>query len=88
MKKVIKFLHFIGVLQMDKQLHFLYGLMIYSWAKPFFGWKVALILALVIGIAKELIWDKYLRRGTPEVLDIVYTFLGALYFHFYLTYLC
>lgn len=54
----------------DKLLHFTMGVLL----ALVFGLPVA----LVVGVAKEVIWDWKLKRGTPEVLDIVATALGAI----------
>lgn len=39
---------------------------------------ISFVITAVFGIGKELIWDKYLKRGTPEVEDMVMTILGGL----------
>ena len=36
-------------------------------------------IALLAGIAKEIIWDKWLRKGTPEFTDAWFTFWGGLF---------
>lgn len=38
---------------------------------------IALALGVVAGGAKELIWDKWLGRGTPEFDDFLYSLWGA-----------
>jgi heme O synthase-like polyprenyltransferase len=37
-----------------------------------------LILAAVAGATKEFVYDKFMKRGTPEVLDFVATCAGGL----------
>jgi glycopeptide antibiotics resistance protein len=43
---------------------------------------VAIIVAgagsLLLGAAKEIIWDLWLKKGTPEVDDITFTWSGGL----------
>ena len=38
---------------------------------------LAFTLGVMVGIAKEVIWDYYLGRGTPELSDAIYTAIGA-----------
>lgn len=35
-------------------------------------------VALMAGAAKELIWDKWLKKGTPEFADAWFTLWGGL----------
>ncbi len=35
------------------------------------------LVAAVVGAAKEIIWDGFLKRGTPEWLDFLATCLGG-----------
>lgn len=39
---------------------------------------VAGIGSLLLGAAKEIIWDLWLKKGTPEVADITLTWAGGL----------
>jgi len=36
-------------------------------------------VALLAGIAKEIIWDKWMGKGTPEFADAWFTFWGGLF---------
>ena len=59
----------------DYVKHFIAGLaivLIFSF-NPFWG----LILANIIGIAKEVVWDKILGKGTFEWEDMAYTSWGS-----------
>jgi len=62
----------------DKLKHFLLGIAI----SLFFGVLISPVLGfalgIVAGIAKELIWDKWLKKGTPELLDFLATALGSI----------
>ncbi len=61
----------------DKFLHFLAGFGIAVSAATFTTPTVGFCIAGAVGIAKELVWDRLLGRGTPEILDAVWTFVGA-----------
>lgn len=60
----------------DKIGHFIGGLAIVGLFNPF-GWAEALAAVVLIGIGKEVVWDKWLGRGTPEVADALATILGG-----------
>ncbi len=53
---------------------------------PFVGWVArlfspilfAFLLAALVGALKELVWDKWWKKGTPEWLDFWATVLGGL----------
>ena len=36
------------------------------------------VVALIAGVGKELIWDKWLGKGTPEFTDAWFTLWGGL----------
>ncbi len=46
---------------------------------PVYGWDagVAAILTVAAGAGKEVIWDKWLKRGTPDYYDFFYTICGG-----------
>lgn len=60
----------------DKIGHVIGGLAIAGAFAPF-GWVAALVAVIAIGIGKEVVWDKWLGRGTPEVADALATILGG-----------
>lgn len=37
------------------------------------------VVAFGVGVAKELIWDKWLKKGTPEWQDAFATLYGGLF---------
>lgn len=39
---------------------------------------VAGVGSLLMGAGKEIIWDLWLKKGTPEVADITFTWTGGL----------
>lgn len=84
------------ITQKDKLLHFVYGFFIYlftyaivSLVKHYFFNQMnfnvdflALIVGIVIGVGKELIWDLALKKGKAESLDTLMTILPALLMFF------
>jgi hypothetical protein len=61
----------------DKLLHALAGIYIFLFARLLFSDEIAISIVLLIAVAKELIWDKLLKKGTPEIADAAYTFVGG-----------
>lgn len=61
----------------DKKLHLLAGLALSLVAGLLFTPKWGLVVAAVIGVLKEVVWDWLLKKGTPEVLDFVATVVGG-----------
>ena len=64
---------------LDKQLHFLgSGLLV----TVFYILGIPLIfsvgLSLIIGLLKEVVWDYFLKKGTPDVMDAVFNMAGIL----------
>ena len=61
----------------DKQYHFIAGLIIYFFSQFIFTTWVALIPVVAIGTAKEL-YDYVSKKGTPDINDLLYTIYGAI----------
>lgn len=69
----------------DKKLHLAAGLIIGFVGATWFpaglgtlpGFLVSPFVAGVVGILKELVWDKWMGKGTPEFADAAYTFGGG-----------
>lgn len=38
---------------------------------------LAMLSVILIGVGKELVYDKWLGRGTPEIEDAIITILGG-----------
>jgi hypothetical protein len=55
----------------DKQLHFFSAWALTLTLAQFMGIGPAALLAFVIGMAKEVIWDGLMRRGSPDIFDMV-----------------
>ena len=47
-----------------------------SYKFSFYGWIVGAIVIFFIGLAKEYIWDKWMRKGVFDKEDLKYNFLG------------
>jgi len=39
---------------------------------------IALLPTIIIGGAKEIIYDKFMKKGTPEWMDFIATVLGGI----------
>jgi len=61
----------------DKQYHFIAGMLIYIIACLFMPSIWALLPVVVIGTAKE-VYDYVSGKGTPDINDLLYTIYGAM----------
>ena len=61
----------------DKQYHFIAGLIIYTIASLFMQPLPAMIPVIAIATAKE-VYDYVSGKGTPDINDLLYTIYGAL----------
>lgn len=61
----------------DKQYHFIAGLLIYLIAQSFMTPIWAMLPVVAIGTGKE-IYDYISKKGTPDINDLLYTIYGAL----------
>ena len=59
----------------DYFIHFLCGIVI-SYALWSFGWWWSLVMVTIIGGVKEIVWDMWMKKGTPEVVDFLCTVAG------------
>lgn len=64
--------------QVDKQLHFLVGLVIALACGYFVPWWAGLVAATAIGAGKEVYDSAHKDEHTPDVWDFVVTALGGL----------
>lgn len=62
---------------MDKIKHFLVGLSVSLVAGIWYTPGLGLTCAALSGIWKEVVWDRLLKKGTPELLDFVATMVGG-----------
>lgn len=66
------------LLQTDKLLHnFINYIIVFTLAVIVNYW-VGLATALVVSLLKEFVWDKWLKKGCFEVMDLVANGLGIL----------
>jgi len=65
------------MLARDKQMHFAAGLALSMLTGLLCTPTWGLLTAVVVGALKEISWDRWLGRGTPEFLDFVATVLGG-----------
>ena len=62
----------------DKWIHFFAGNYIALFAGVFFANPlIGFIMAVIAGAAKELAWDKLMKKGTPEFADFIFTAVGG-----------
>lgn len=70
----------------DKVLHFTFSfLLTIAFALPIYyytqnihsGIGLAVLFALSIGAAKEVIWDYFLGKGQMDIYDMGYNFIGV-----------
>ncbi len=76
MKQAVEFF---SNLQHDKLLHFFYGALISFPLIVFFD-NIGFLISLVIFAAKEVIYDKIVIKGKPDMMDFLYSALPAVMF--------
>ena len=62
----------------DGLLHVIISALIVLIVQIFTPWWAAVLVAFLIGVAKELIWDLWLRKGQMQVKDLVCDAVGIL----------
>jgi len=62
----------------DKILHFIAGIGITLLFGIIISPVWGVLFGIAGGIAKELIWDKWWKKGTPELLDFLATAIGSI----------
>lgn len=62
----------------DGLLHIICSSLIVGIANIFLPLWIAIIIAFTIGVAKEIIWDKLLNKGTCDNKDIVADLIGII----------
>lgn len=62
----------------DDLLHILFSVIIMTVLKLLLPWWIAALITLIVGILKEIVWDKILEKGTPEWRDIVSDIIGII----------
>ena len=62
----------------DGLAHVLVSLVLCAVLAAFLPWWAAVIITLAVGVAKEFVWDLWLKRGTCDLKDIVCDIAGTL----------
>lgn len=75
-------------IQKDKLWHFLGAILIswivllvsHLWFPLKYNWDfgLAFAVAFICVVLKEIVWDKWLKMGTPELMDFFWGFVGAI----------
>lgn len=65
------------LIPVDKANHFIAGTLIYVLSAMLFSSLSAMIPVIIAGIGKE-IYDIIIKKSTPDIVDFLYTVLGAL----------
>jgi hypothetical protein len=65
------------MIQIDKQYHFIAGLVIYLIAQSFLTIWWALIPVIAIATLKE-VYDYISGKGTPDINDLLFTIYGTI----------
>lgn len=65
------------IFKQDKLKHLLAGIGISLVFGVQFSPLIGLIAAAIVGALKEIIWDRLLKKGTPEFMDFLATALGG-----------
>jgi len=63
----------------DKLLHFFVGSVILFVSLLFFSTLVSFYIVVIVALIKEVVYDDFLGKGTPEVQDFIYTILPCLF---------
>lgn len=65
-------------LGLDGMAHIIVSAVMLLALQIFLPWWIAVPAVLAIGVAKEVIYDKWLSKGTPQWKDILCDFIGLL----------
>jgi hypothetical protein len=80
----------------DKIRHFLYGglfsLLVaaiassdgHEFNNAYIGCWIGFGSGTLLGMLKEIVWDDLFKKGTPELMDAVFTSAGSAFFSFLL----
>ena len=63
----------------DKLLHFFVGSVILFLSLLVFNTLVSVYIVIIVALIKEVVYDYFLGKGTPEIKDFVYTILPCLF---------
>jgi hypothetical protein len=74
-----KIFNFLTKIPKDKLLHFFLGSLISFPLILLFGFY-GFLISIIIFAGKEIIWDKIFKKGTPEIMDFIYSIIPAIMF--------
>lgn len=66
------------IIPIDKANHIIYGYGIYFLSSFLFSWWISLSIVILISAVKEIIFDKLMKKGNPDLWDFILTIVGAL----------
>lgn len=64
----------------DKLLHFFVGSVVLSLSLLFFSTLFSVAIVVFIAAIKEIVYDDFLKKGTPEIQDFIYTVLPCIFY--------
>lgn len=64
--------------EQDDLLHIICSSILVGIFNLFFPLLIAIIITAVVGIGKEVIWDKLLNKGTFDKKDLVFDLIGII----------
>ena len=64
----------------DKLLHFFVGSVMLFVSLLFFNALVSVCIVVIVALIKEVVYDNFLGKGTPEIQDFTYTILPCLFY--------
>ena len=64
----------------DKLLHFFVGSIILFLSLLVFNTIVSVFIVVFAAVVKEVVWDNFLEKGNPEMLDFVYSILPCFFY--------
>lgn len=62
----------------DGLLHVIVSVLIVLIVQIFSPWWAAVLVAIIAGIAKELVWDLWLRKGQIQFKDLICDAVGII----------
>lgn len=77
-KEMMKIKDIITSIQKDKLLHFFVGSIILFLSLLFFNTLFSVTIVVLVAAIKEIVYDDFFGKGTPEVEDFIYTIAPCL----------
>ena len=64
----------------DKLLHFFVGSIILFLSLLFFNTLISVSIVVFVAAIKEIVYDDFYGKGTPEIKDFIYTVLPCVFY--------